>query len=82
MGVAGLVENKANSARPAKLKLAGSLGLAELGNIRKSQKNKLGVPIVDALKSYYQYVKKENPTQFYPNHQLKTYPKLYNVSKK
>ena len=31
MGVAGLVENKANSARPAKLKLATSWGWAELG---------------------------------------------------
>ena len=31
---------------------------------------------------YIKYDKKENPTQFYPNHELKTYPKLYNVSKK
>ena len=30
--VAGLVENKANSARPAKLKLATSWGWDELGN--------------------------------------------------
>ena len=31
---------------------------------------------------YIKYDKRENPTQFYPNHELKTYPKLYNVSKK
>ena len=35
VGVAGLVENKANSACPAKLKLATSWGWAELGNSHK-----------------------------------------------
>ena len=33
--VAGLVENKANSARPAELELAASWGWAELGNIEQ-----------------------------------------------
>ena len=31
---------------------------------------------------YMKYDKKENPTQFYPNQELKTYPEIYNVSKK
>ena len=35
--MAGLVENKANSARPAKLKLATSWGWAELGKNKLSQ---------------------------------------------
>ena len=35
--LAGLVENKANSARPAKLKLATSWGWAELGNMGVEQ---------------------------------------------
>ena len=42
--VAGLVENKANSARPAELELAASWGWAELGkniaaNVREGCKN-------------------------------------------
>ena len=31
---------------------------------------------------YIKYDTRENQTQFYPNHELKTYPKRYNVSKK
>ena len=40
--VAGLVENKANSARPAELELAASWGWAELGKNKLSQARWLG----------------------------------------